>query len=180
MRTTADGAGHADDAPSCEGCPVATGRRAFLRDAAMAATAAIAAVAVVKPAAAFAEAVREIAPTTARLLERKYAIPTVDGVSIDVANSVMLARWENRLYGFSLRCPHKGAPLEWRASEQRVFCPKHKARFLADGSHVSGRGSRDLDRYGIRRTGGAVVVDLSRPLRQDRDPDAWQRAVLSL
>ena len=179
MRTNADSTDRRD-AQSCEGCPVATGRRAFLRDAALAAAAALAAVGVVNPAAAFAEAVREIAPTTARLLERTYAIPAADGVSIDVANSVLLARWENRLYAFSLKCPHKGARLEWRASEARVFCPKHKARFLANGSHVSGRGSRDLDRFRMRRAASGVVVDLGQLLRQDREPEAWQSAALSL
>ena len=180
MPTIVDGVEQPRDGQSCEGCPIATSRRAFLRDAALAAVAAIGAIAVVSPGAAFAEAVREIVPTTAGLLERTYTIPAADGVSIDVDNSLILARWENRLYAFSLKCPHKGARLEWRSAEQRVFCPKHKARFLANGSHASGRGSRDLDRHGMRRTASGVVVDLSRTFRQDREPEAWDRAPLAL
>ena len=181
--TTVDRPRGAAEAPPCEGCPVATSRRTFLRDAALAAAAAIAAVSIGKPAPAFAETVSEIEPTiapSARMLESAYAIPAGDGVSIDVANEVILARCENRVYAFSLRCPHKGARLEWRKAEQRVYCPKHKARFLTDGSHVSGRGSRDLDRFGIRRSAEGIVVDLRRAFRADTDRDAWTRAVLSL
>jgi nitrite reductase/ring-hydroxylating ferredoxin subunit len=181
--TTVDRPTAAAEAQPCEGCPVATSRRTFLRDAALAAAAAIAAVSIGKPAAAFAETVSEIGPTSAsnaRLPERAYAIPPADSVSVDVGNDVMLARWQNRVYAFSLTCPHKGAQLEWRIAEQRVYCPKHKARFLSDGSHVSGRGSRDLDRYGIRRGAEGIVVDLRRAYRADTDNAAWSRAVVSL
>ena len=180
MPTIADGSGKFREEQACDGCPIVHSRRAFLRDAAAAAAAAIAVLSIASPAMAFAESVREIEPTAARRLERTYAIPATDGVSIDAANSVLLARWEKRLYAFSLKCPHKGARLEWRSSEARVFCPKHKARFLADGSHVSGRGKRDLDRYALRRTDGGVVVDLGQLFRQDREPAAWQRATLAL
>jgi nitrite reductase/ring-hydroxylating ferredoxin subunit len=181
--TTADRSTGAGEPRPCEGCPVATSRRAFLREAALSAAAAIAALSVVNPASLFAEAVSEITPTstpTAGLLERTYAIPATDSVSVDVGNDVILARWQNRVYAFSLKCPHKGARLEWRNSEKRVFCPKHKARFLADGSHVSGRGKRDLDRYEIHRTPDGIVVDLRRARRADTDPDAWARTVVSL
>ena len=177
---------HADThaSQSCEQCPVAaTSRRAFLRDAAVIAAAAVAAVSIATPGMAFAQTVAEIEPAgnpTARGLERKYAIPPADSVSVDVGNDVILARWEDRVYAFSTKCPHKGAQLEWRQSEQRVFCPRHEARFLADGSHFSGRDSRDLDRYGIRRSANEIVVDMGAPFRRDSDPDAWTQAVVSL
>ena len=174
---------HRADTPTsqaCEQCPVATSRRAFLRDAAGVAVAAIAAVSIVKPGIAFAQAVAEIEPASARRLERNYAIPPADTVSVDVSNDVILARWEDRVYAFSIKCPHKGARLEWRQSEQRVFCPRHEARFMADGSHFSGRESRDLDRYGIRRTANEVVVDIGALYRRDSDPEAWTQAVVSL
>lgn len=165
---------------SCGECPIATSRRAFLRDVGVTAAAAVAAVAFNRPALAFAESVAEIEPIGSRLMERSYAIPRSDGVSVDVRSEVILARWENRVYAFSLKCPHKGAKLEWRASEQRVFCPRHKARFLADGSHVSGRGKRDLDRYQVRRQGSSVAVNLDRMYRQDKDAAAWAAAVVAL
>jgi nitrite reductase/ring-hydroxylating ferredoxin subunit len=181
--TTADRSTDAARRPACEGCPAMTSRRAFLRDAAVAAAGAVAAVSIARPARAFAATVSEIAPTSApgaELLERSYAMPATDSVSVDVGNDVILARWQNRVYAFSLKCPHKGARLEWRDSERRVYCPKHKARFLADGSHVSGRGSRDLDRYAIRRATDGIVVDLRRRYRADTDGEAWARAVVSL
>lgn len=167
----------------CDNCPITTSRRAFLRDAATAAAAAIAAVTLGRPAWALAQSVAEIQPTASTAVgvrELAYALPPADSVRVDVANEVILARWKNRVFAFSLKCPHKGAPLEWRASEQRVFCPKHKARFTADGSHVSGRGSRDLDRHGIRQDANGIVVSLDRIYRRDRHPDEWSRAVVSL
>ena len=165
---------------SCSDCPAAGGRRAFLRDVGLAAAAALAAVAFRQPGAAFAAGIGEITSLPAKLPERSYPIPVVDSVSVDVENEVILARWENRLYAFSLKCPHKGARLEWRNAEQRIFCPKHKARFLGEGSHVSGRGSRDLDRYAVRRGASGAVVDLGRVLRSDTDPAEWAAAVLAL
>ena len=142
--------------------------------------AALAAVSLATPGMAFAQAVTEIEPTSTRRLERTYPIPEADSVSVDVSNDVILARWEDRVYAFSIKCPHKGARLEWRESEQRVFCPRHEARFLADGSHFSGRESRDLDRYGIRRSANDAIVDLAQLYRRDSDPDAWAQAVVSL
>jgi nitrite reductase/ring-hydroxylating ferredoxin subunit len=160
-----------------------TSRRAFLRDAALAASATLAMVSIAKPAMAFVQSVSGIEPTSMAdtpLRERAYAIPMSDGVSVDAGNEVILARWENRVYAFSLKCPHKGARLEWRGAEERVFCPKHKARFLGDGTHVSGRGSRDLDRFAIRRTADGIVVSLDRIYRRDTQLNEWTRAAVSL
>lgn len=165
---------------SCGDCPIVNSRRGFLRDIALAAVAALGAIALNKPTLALAETIEEIEPLRSSLFERSYAMPRADSVSVDAANDVILARWENRVYAFSLKCPHKGARLEWRAPEQRVFCPKHKARFLADGSHVSGRGKRDLDRYDVRIGGNGIVVNLGRLYRQDTDPAGWKSAVVAL
>lgn len=165
---------------SCDECPLVTSRRAFLRDVGLAAAAALAGVSLVSPATALAQTISEIEPVGARLLERTYAVPAGDSVSVDVDNDVIIARWQNRVYAFSLRCPHKGTGLEWRQSEERVYCPKHKARFTANGSHVSGRGSRDLDRYAIRSDGQRIVVSLGHAFRSDTEPEAWAKAVVSL
>jgi nitrite reductase/ring-hydroxylating ferredoxin subunit len=180
MRRDTENPHHADDNSACGDCPMVHSRRAFLRDIGVATAAALAAVALKGPTAAFAESVGEIAPLRANSREVSYAIPRANRVSVDVNNDVILARWENQLYAFSLKCPHKGERLEWRASEERVFCPKHKARFLAEGTHVSGRGKRDLDRHGLRRAGGAVVVDLGQVYRQDTDAAEWSAAVVTL
>ena len=157
-----------------------TSRRAFLRDVGLAAAAALAAASLVSPATALARTISEIEPVGARLLERTYAVPAGDSVSVDVGNDVIIARWQSRVYAFSLRCPHKGTRLEWRQSEERVYCPKHKARFTANGAHVSGRGSRDLDRYAVRSDGQRIVVSFGHAFRSDAEPAAWAKAVVSL
>lgn len=162
---------------SCGGCPAAAAsRRAFLRDVALGVAALLTAGA--SPSRALANSVREIQPDARERTLRMYALPAADSVSIDVESEVILARWQNRVYAFSLRCPHRGTRLEWLADERHIFCPKHKARFQANGHHDSGRGSRDLDRYSISRAGGSVAVDLAALHRADREPAAWQRAEL--
>jgi len=152
-------------------------RRAFLRDAALAAAATMAALGLV-PGAAFAEAVQTVVPRGVAGTEHTYRIPVKDGVTIDADNGILLVRWQGLGYAFSLACPHRGARLQWRAEEQRVFCPKHKARFLPDGVHASGRQSRHLDRYAIRRQGATLVVALDQLYRADVDPAAWAAAVV--
>ena len=152
-------------------------RRAFLRAAALGVLGAIAGEA------AFPELARSLGtttPTRAGRAELRYTLPTDDGVQVDEGNEVILVRWQGRAYAFSAKCPHRGARLEWRAAEGRVFCPKHKARFRADGAHDSGRSSRDLDRYDIRREGTSLVIRLDTLRRADTDPAGWAAAVVSL
>ena len=164
----------------CHECPIVeVSRRAFLRNAALATAATMAAIGLT-PSSAFAEAVRATSPLRAGGAERAYRIPAADGVSIDAANEVILVRWQGLAYAFSLACPHRGTRLEWHADEGRVFCPKHKARFRPDGAHDSGRQTRNLDRYEMRRQGATLVVMLDRLHRVDVDPAGWTAAVVSL
>ena len=166
---------------ACDACPAAVAsRRAFVRDVVTMVAGLFAVGAIASPAAALVHAASEIRSTRTNGLMRAYAIPTVDTISVDAGNDVILARWQNRVYAFSLKCPHRGTHLEWITDQRRIFCPKHKARFLADGSHDSGRQSRDLDRYGLSRQGGSVVVDLGTVLRADIDREAWQAAVIAI
>jgi nitrite reductase/ring-hydroxylating ferredoxin subunit len=134
--------------------------------------------ALASPALARAESVGEIRPRGVNGTQRMYPVPTANSISIDVDNDVILARWQDRVYAFSLRCPHRGTRLQWLTGEQRIFCPKHKARFRGDGQHDSGRQSRDLDRYAIGLNGSAAAVDLAVAYRADTEPEAWSRAVL--
>lgn len=165
---------------ACADCPAAAAsRRAFLRDVGVMVATLFATGAAASPAAALVNAVSETRATGARGLLRTYALPATDSVSVDVGNDLILARWQNRVYAFSLKCPHRGTRLEWIENEKRIFCPKHKARFTADGTHASGRGSRDLDRYSLTRQGGSIVVDLGTVLRADTDLDAWRAAVVA-
>ncbi|HET9424620.1 MAG TPA: Rieske (2Fe-2S) protein [Gemmatimonadaceae bacterium] len=164
----------------CGGCELAkASRRAFLRDMAMAAIGAIAINALV-PAEAMAAGVTEVLPAARRGTQRVYSLPASDSIQVDVDNEVIIARWQNRVYAFSTKCPHKGAKLEWRANEKKIFCPKHKARFDADGQHFSGRRSRSLDRYDLARAGDSVTVNVDALRREDRDAEAWKAAVVVL
>ena len=166
------------DTASCDDCPVAAvGRRAFLRDTALAALGAVGAVAITP---SLAHAVRTVLPTRATGLERVYEIPVGDGVSIDEQNEVILVRWQGRAFAFSSRCTHRGARLEWRRGEGRVFCPKHKARFRPDGAHDSGRRTRDLDRYDIRRSADGLAINVDVLYRADQNPGPWARAFVRL
>jgi len=170
-----DGSAH-----TCGDCPVAAaGRRAFLRDVARTVAGALVLTAGGAPA-ALAKVVLETKPSRVHGTQRTYAVPAGDAISIDVDNDVILARWQNRVYAFSLKCPHRGTQLEWHADERRVFCPKHKARFTGDGLYDSGRRTRDLDRYDIAHRGSSVDVDLGTLRRADQEPDAWRRAVIVL
>lgn len=164
----------------CSDCPVGTSRRAFLRQTGLAVAAAVTAASLAAPSSAFAEVIGTIAPTGARGRRLTYPMPMTAGVTVDDDNDVILARWQRKVYAFSQRCPHKGAQLEWRVDEQRVFCPKHKARFDAGGAHVSGRRSRDLDRYDVTRDGQTIVVDTATVRRADEDAAAWKAAVVSV
>jgi nitrite reductase/ring-hydroxylating ferredoxin subunit len=169
------------EAAACDDCPAAAaGRRAFIKDVGVMVAALFAAGAVSSPAVALASTITEIRPSASRGILRTYTLPSANSISIDVDNDLILARWENRVYAFSLKCPHRGTRLEWHSDEQRIFCPKHKARFTPNGTHDSGRGSRDLDRYGLTRQGSAVVVDLGTALRADTDAAAWRGAVITL
>ena len=162
----------------CGECPIATGRRRFLRDTGLAVIAALVASGL-RPGFALAGAVAEIRPVRTRGALCSYVIDANDGVMIDVANEVILARSRGKVYAFSLRCPHKGTRLVWHEEESRIFCPKQKARFLAEAQHVSGRKTRDLDRYAIRREGREVVVDTDTVFREDGDNSRWQSAVIT-
>lgn len=170
-RDSSHAAGH------CAACPMATDRRLFLRHIALVVAGTLTASGL-SPSAAFASSARYIGPLTGGGNQRRYELPRADGVSIDRSNEVMLARWQDHVYAFSLSCPHRGTKLVWHADEARVFCPKHKARFRPDGAHDSGRNTRSLDRHGVRLESGAVVVDLDVLYRVDENPAGWNAAMI--
>jgi nitrite reductase/ring-hydroxylating ferredoxin subunit len=169
----------ATNVAQCGMCPLVLDRRMFLRDAALAAVATLAALGAV-PGSAFAESVRNISPVAVAGGQRAYRLPAADSVAVDIANDVIIARWQDRVYAFSLRCPHRGARLEWHSNETRIFCPKHKARFRPDGAHDSGRTSRDLDRFDVGRQGEQIIVDFDALRRVDVDAAAWRSAMVQL
>jgi len=112
--------------------------------------------------------------------ERKYPIPAADGVNIDRENQVILARFQGAMYAFNLSCPHENAALRWREEDGRFQCPRHQSKYKPDGTFISGRATRNMDRLGIRREGDQVTVDLSRMFKSDADAAGWSAAVVKL
>ena len=162
--------------PETPGCGHALDRRAFMRNATLAAAGVLAGLGAARELLA-----GELAMTTAVRstgATRSYVVPAVDGAVVDAQNEVLLVRWAGWAYAFALACTHRGAKLEWHDSEARVFCPKHKARFLADGTHDSGRQTRALDRYDVRLEGNQLVVQLDWLRRVDQNPAEWRAAAV--
>lgn len=162
----------------CAGCALSGSRREFLRDAA-AALARIAAVLGI-PASAHALAVRVASALSVSGTETSYPLPKADGVTIDKEHEVILVRWEGAVYAFRLSCPHQKTALKWKEKDARFQCPKHKSKYQPDGTFISGRATRGMDRYAVRRKTGQIVVDVSRVYLEDKDEAGWRAAVVKL
>ncbi|HEY7234516.1 MAG TPA: Rieske (2Fe-2S) protein [Gemmatimonadaceae bacterium] len=171
--------GNGSTAGSCAECPLSEviERRAFLRDAAVAAAGIFAALGIVAPEAR-ALPIRVASALSARADERTYPIPGADGATIDKEESIILVRWQNTVYVFSLACPHQNTALKWEASEAQFLCPKHHSKYRPDGSFIEGRATRGMDRFAVRRDGDNVVVDLDKLYQQDKDPANWKAALI--
>lgn len=105
-----------------------------------------------------------------------YAIPPADGVNIDTANDVIIARAADKVYAFALQCPHQNTALRWNAKDHRFQCPKHKSRYSAAGEFLDGRATRNMDRLPIRLEGNAIAVDNTREIHSDQNAATWAAA----
>ncbi len=112
--------------------------------------------------------------------EHSYPLPSEDGVNIDQDDEVILVRSANHIYAFSLSCPHENTALRWRAQDQRFQCPRHESKYQPDGTFISGRATRNMDRFAIRRDAQKVVVNLVKLYRSDQQKPEWDAAVITL
>lgn len=112
--------------------------------------------------------------------ELRYPIPASDSVSVDRAAQVIVTRLDRRVYVFALSCPHQNAAVKWMPKDHRFQCTKHDSQYQPDGVHTSGRATRNLDRYVIRREDDFLVVDLHHWIQSDKDPAGWAAAGLTL
>jgi len=112
--------------------------------------------------------------------ERRYPIPASDGVAIDRSASVMLGRYQGKVFALSMACPHQNAAVRWLAQEQRFQCTKHDSKYQPSGTYTSGRATRNLDRFPIRRDGDAVVVNVTQVFKSDEDAAGWTSAAVAL
>jgi nitrite reductase/ring-hydroxylating ferredoxin subunit len=111
--------------------------------------------------------------------ELRFAVPAADGVTIDEANAVIIARVGGVAMAFVLECPHRGTNVTWQANRNRFFCPKHRSTFQPNGALIAGRAERGLDRYAIRRDGAELVVNTASKVRSS-DAAAWTAAQVTL
>lgn len=162
-------------------CVIPTDRRRFLRDSFLGVAGALIAVGMTKTAAfamplEFTEAKRSLGST------RGYAVPLADGARIDKDNDVILVRWQDAIYAFSLSCPHQNTALKWDDSAQTFQCPKHHSKFTPSGDYIagSGRATRSMDRMAIQRDGAGVTVDVDKIYQEDTDGPQWAAAVVKL
>lgn len=157
--------------PTADACTACTSRRAFLRDTASA----LAAFGVFGDL----ETVEALAPRGTGGSIR-YPIPPSDGVSIDKKNEVILCRSGVEVYAFALSCPHQNTALRARPKNAGFQCPKHGSRYQPDGTFISGRATRNMDRLPISRDGDVLVVDPDVFFESDKDPARWATALVRL
>ena len=163
----------------CAGCGGATSRRRALGQMSAAMLAAMAGVAL-RPETAAAVPVVEATGTQAGPDEHSYPLPAADGVTIDRDTQVIVVRFQQKAYAFNLACPHENTALRWKARDGRFQCPRHESRYMPDGAFISGRATRNMDRFAIKRADAGLVVDLNRLFRSDQQPSDWAAAVVSL
>lgn len=169
-----------ESAVGCDGCPLVP-RREFLRDAGAIAAGILVALGA-SPARAVAAPLREIKSMGGPRDDKPYPIPGKDGSQIDKENGVIMTRWQGNMFAFSLACPHQNTAIRWYDKDGQFECPKHHSRFEPDGAYVkdSGRATRGLDRFAIRKDGNNLMVNLDKLYQEDEDEAEWKAAVVTV
>ena len=108
---------------------------------------------------------------------KAFAVPAQDGVQFAKEDELILVRYVGHVYAFALSCPHQNTALRW-VDEGRFQCPKHKSKYQPDGTFISGRATRSMDRYAIKLAGTDVEVDLDVLYKNDKQPAEWAAAVV--
>ena len=112
--------------------------------------------------------------------EQRYPFPAADGVTIDRKQQVIVVRHQGHVYAFNLSCPHENTALKWLPKDGRFQCPKHESKYQPNGTFMSGRATRNMDRLSIRRDGNDLVVDLSHIIKSDTDASGWNAATIAV
>ncbi len=165
------------DDDSCEGCALAP-RRTFLLGMSGAVLAAMVGASWDSDAAELPVTLASGAQSGGNV--RTYPVPAEDGATIDRDAQVIVVRLHGQGYAFNLACPHENTVLRWRPEDARFQCPRHGSRYQPDGTFISGRATRNMDRFAIRRTPDGLVVDLDRLYRSDRNQADWAGATVAL
>jgi Rieske Fe-S protein len=163
----------------CASCTGADSRRDFLKQAALAVSGALVGLAGA-PGLAPALPLSAGAPLGVSGNELTYPLPAADGATIDRDNGVIIVRYQGTVFAFNLSCPHENAAVRWKAAVNRFECSRHDSRYQPDGTYTSGRATRNMDRFPVRRNGDTLVVDVSRLIQSDANKAQWDAAALSL
>jgi nitrite reductase/ring-hydroxylating ferredoxin subunit len=108
--------------------------------------------------------------------ERTYPVPAADGVTVDRGNQVIIARSNGHIVAMALACPHQNAAVKWLANDHRFQCTRHDSQYRPDGTYTSGRATRNMDRFPIRRDGDVLHVDITQVFHSDQDAAGWAAA----
>lgn len=81
---------------------------------------------------------------------------------------------------FNLACPHENTALRWRHRDGRFQSPRHESQYQPDGTFITGRATRNMDRFAVRRAGDSLVVDLNRLFRSDQQAQDGAAAAVSV
>jgi len=142
-------------------------RRTFLKEGLMAVAALTAVAGASVPLEAMTRGYVVGATAGTELATISYPIPTTDGATIDRANQVILVRYQGMVHALARECPHKGTMVDWQPAQNRLYCPKHKSTFTANGTRIQGKSPRSMDRHPIRLEGGKLVVDTATVIEGD-------------
>ena len=112
--------------------------------------------------------------------ERTYPVPDADGVTVDREAQVIIARASGRVVAMALSCPHQNAAVKWLPNDHRFQCTRHDSQYQPDGVYTSGRATRNMDRFPIRREGATLHVDVTRVFHSDQDPAGWTAAAITV
>ena len=112
--------------------------------------------------------------------DRAYPIPAADGVTVDRAAQVILVRSAGHVFAFALSCPHQEAAVKWVPQHNQFECTKHDSHYQADGTHTSGRATRNLDRFPIRKDGNTLHIDTAHVFQSDKDGAGWAAATVAV
>ena len=165
------------DFSSCDGC--APSRRTFLGRVSLGALAAALGLGLRADEAA-ALPVTFAAGTPGQNNQRTYPIPAADGATIDRDAEVIVVRSHGQVFAFNLACPHEHAALRWRAEDARFQCPRHGSKYQPDGTFISGRATRNMDRFAVQRSGDTLTVDLNLLFRSDQQSAQWAAAAVAV
>jgi Rieske Fe-S protein len=168
-----------DRRAQCAACACADSRRDFLKHAAALVSGTLAGMAgSASPAKALTIAPGQ--PLSASAADLTYPVPAADGATVDRNNGVIIVRFQGKVFAFNLSCPHENAAVRWKAAVNRFECSRHDSRYDPGGVYTSGRATRNMDRFPLKRNGDTVVVDVSRLIKSDSEKSQWDAAALTL